>query len=515
MEPPMIPLPDSGGNGNIGVGSPALEVPIPLDTIDTPPFPIKHLPGWIREWVASIAEATQTPWDLAAMSALGVLSASVAKKYRVEVWPGWTEPLNLMLLTGLPSGNRKSPVFAAATAPIYAFEKDHHAEWQTAYQLAMTNFEIAEKALRRAQDAAAKVEGTEAQDARGKAQEAAKAFGTMRKPTFPRLVADDATPEKIVSLLAEQGGRIGIFSAEGGLFSILAGRYSESGPILDAVLKGHSGDPIRVDRVGRPSESVQSPALTICLAVQPSVVKDLSQTPAFSERGLTARFLYAIPISKVGHRAINPPQMSETIRLEFEANVKWLLSLPEDRGEDGEIESRKLCLSPLASAELSDFMAELEPRLRPEGDLATLADWAGKLAGTVARIGALFHLAAHTGHEIPQTISEMTIREAIGLAPYLIAHARSAYQLLGGGHVNEARRILDWIRRAKVSEFSRSQCWQGVRGRIKKAADLDAPLLLLKDHGYIRPAASEPTPRPGRPPERFEVNPLSHNPQNP
>jgi hypothetical protein len=39
--------------------------------------------------------------------------------------------------------------------------------------------------------------------------------------------------------------------------------------------------------------------------------------------------------------------------------------------------------------------------LTPEGDLSGLADWAGKLAGTLARIGALFHLADHVGQEIP------------------------------------------------------------------------------------------------------------------
>jgi hypothetical protein len=166
---------------------------------------------------------------------------------------------------------------------------------------------------------------------------------------------------------------------------------------------------------------------------------------------------------------------------------------------------------------LQDFMAELEPRMGPDGDLADMADWAGKLAGTLARIAALFHVAEHAGGEIPETISEMTMGDAIELGPYFIAHSRAAHQLLGGGHVAEAEKILRWISREGLQEFSRSQCWQGVRGRagIRKSADLDAPLLILRDHGFIRPHPKEPGPRNGRPPERFEVNPLSQNTQNP
>ena len=47
-----------------------------------------------------------------------------------------------------------------------------------------------------------------------------------RSHRCPRLVADDITPEAAASLLAEQGGRLAIISAEGGIFDIIAGRYS-------------------------------------------------------------------------------------------------------------------------------------------------------------------------------------------------------------------------------------------------------------------------------------------------
>jgi hypothetical protein len=69
------------------------EQPIPLDTIGPlPTFPVHCLPPVLRDWVVAEAEATQTPVELAACVALGVLSACAAGSYEVEVRPGYVEP---------------------------------------------------------------------------------------------------------------------------------------------------------------------------------------------------------------------------------------------------------------------------------------------------------------------------------------------------------------------------------------------------------------------------------------
>ena len=55
-------------------------------------------------------------------------------------------------------------------------------------------------------------------------------------------------------------------SAEGGVFDLMAGRYSATGmPNFEVFLKGHAGDTIIVDRVGRPAERIDHPAVTIKL----------------------------------------------------------------------------------------------------------------------------------------------------------------------------------------------------------------------------------------------------------
>ena len=62
--------------------------------------------------------------------------------------------------------------------------------------------------------------------------------------------------------------KVRIISAEGGIFETIAGRYSGGVPNLDVWLKGHAGDTLRVDRKGRPTEYVRSPAMTLLLTVQ-------------------------------------------------------------------------------------------------------------------------------------------------------------------------------------------------------------------------------------------------------
>jgi replicative DNA helicase len=513
---PMKSMPDSGPIGDIGGEIRPWEPPVPLESVEVLPFPQELFPGWLRAWIEAETETTQTPLDLAGFSVLGVLAAALAKKYAVEARPGWIEPLNLMLAVALPSGNRKSPVFSAATAPIYDFEKNHREEWTRAFQQSSTAYSIAEKALRKAEEEAAKAEGPDALDKKGRALDLAKGLASMNKPVFPRLIADDVTPEKIGSMLSEQGGRLGVFSAEGGLFAILAGRYNETGPVIDVVLKAHCGDPIRVDRMGRVSDHVDSPALTICLAVQPGVIRDLSETRAFLERGLVARFLFSVPVSKVGRRIVDPPPVPDDVWAEYQGMVTRLLDWPLKRSEGGEIVPTVLHLSPLAQAMLSDFMRDLEPRLGPEGDLGSMADWGGKLAGAVVRIAGLLHLATHAGMESAGAeIQEETLARAIDFAEYLISHARAAHQLFGGGDGTEARRILSWIKKRGTTIFSKREYQQSAKGRIKKSADLEGPLLLLQDHRFIRAIEREPGAQVGRPSEVFEVNPLCQYPQNP
>ena len=263
----------------------------------------------------------------------------------------------------------------------------------------------------------------------------------------PRLIADDATPEAVSRLLAEQHGRLMIASTEGGIFDIIGGRYSDGTPNLDVYLKAYSGDTIRVDRANRhnrPPEIVPNACLTAVLTVQPSVIVDLAEKRTFRGRGFLPRWLYSIPKSKVGYRDIDPPSVEAATRQRWNQVIRHLLDLPLPDSEGIPL----LTLSKDAAQQHRSFRGRIENDLRPGQELDDLADWGNKLAGTVARLAALLHIVdgilnLQVSQNLQDTpISGNTMRAAIELGEYFEVHAKAAFALMGAdAGVLEAKRV--------------------------------------------------------------------------
>jgi replicative DNA helicase len=124
---------------------------------------------------------------------------------------------------------------------------------------------------------------------------------------------------------------------------------------------------------------------------------------------------------------------------------------------------------------------------------------------------ALYRGAKRQGWAHP--INADTFAGAIQLADYLTDHAQAVFDLMGADpRTDDARWLLDWISRTNQAQFSRRDAHQAARGRFRKATDLEPPLTLLEEHGWLRRVDPEPPRDPpgrGRPPSpRFLVNPL-------
>jgi hypothetical protein len=291
-----------------GVGERGWEPPVPLGVAgEVPAFPVEVLPGWLGEYVAAVATATQTPTDLAGMLALAVLATVAAGAVEVEPRAGWREPLCLFVAVGMDAGSRKSAVFTALTRPVADFERQQAAAALPGITETATLRRIADQAAAHAEIAAGRAPANQQEEARAEAiARAAEASGLV-VPPIPRWLVDDATPEALAGLLTVYG-RIALLSPEGDVFDQMAGRYNQTaGPNLGVYLKGHAGDLLKVDRRGRPPEYVERPCLTIGLAVQPEVLRGLAGRPGFGGRGLLARFLYSLPESLVGRRQAGAP----------------------------------------------------------------------------------------------------------------------------------------------------------------------------------------------------------------
>ena len=472
----------------------APDKPIPLiQKITIPAFPVDSLPSVIADMVHAVSEATQTDPAMAGTSALSTLAACAGGRVTVEIRPGWREPLNVYTATIAAPGERKSAVQSEMTRPLLHVERDLADRGEPARLEAETRQLVAAKAAERQRNTAANAD-TDADAALADAIGAAMLAASIEVPPIPRLLADDITPEAAASLLAEQQGRLAIISAEGGVFDIIAGRYSKL-PNLDLWLKGHAGDPMKVDRKGRPPEYIPRPALTLGLMIQHQVLDAIAANREFRGRGLLARFLYAYPESKVGRRTIAATPVGDEVRRRYEEAVTDLASgLADQSGEPG-----VLVLSDTAQEAMQTVETAVEPTLAGDGQLASLADWGAKYCGAVARIAGILHLAQH-GHErgLREPISAQTVLAAARIGNYFQACAIQAFAEMGTDPVTaDAVYLLDRIQRLGLDVVSERDMLRAAK-RFRSKAELTAALNRLVDNGWLIPQP-DAGPTGGRP----------------
>jgi hypothetical protein len=485
------------------------ELPIPLDSAgSTRPFPTDALGGWLSPFVAAVAEATQTPPDLAGMMGLAAVAACVQTKAEIEGAPGWNEPLMLYTGTVAPPGARKSSVEKFVTAPHRNYERGERARLAPLRAEEEARHRILKARLAEAESLAVKGKTPiDRQAAEADALSYARELDAHVMPGEYRLFTEDCTPEKLPGLMQDNGGRMAVLSAEGDTLQIMAGRHSDKGPNLLIYKKGFTGEEFRSDRIGRKGEYIPSPALTLGIALQPSVLRELFRVPALRGEGLLGRFLYALPPSNIGFRKIRSQAPPAPVLAAYESGILRLIALRPIVGEEGEEHPHLLRLSATAQVLFDRYREETEQKLRPGEEMAGFADWGAKHDGSLLRVVALLHLIA--GHAPDTLIGEETMRAGFELGAYFCDHARAAFAQMGADNsTDDAREVLAWIRRGAKDEFTEADAWRNFNHRFKTKEDVAACLEMLSARHFIRPREMEATEGPGRKPSQvYDVNP--------
>lgn len=468
--------------------------PLPLTPECGPPFPPDALPAAVGQFTHAVGDANQVPLDMVAGAVLGALSVAAARKAIVQAKPNHSEPTNLYVCVVAASGQRKSKIYAEAMAPLLAHERSEAKRRQP---------ELIELRTKR--------ERLEAEKETAKKKAEWERFARLETElqALPmaveyRLLASDVTAQKLSSMLAEQGGRLGIVSAEPDVFMTMGGRWNKATPELDVFLKGHAGDVICVDRQGRASDHVESPALTMCLGVQPNALRSLARVDGVRERGMLGRFMFAVPRDVRGTRDVRkvatvPPDA----RADYTACLDRLLALSAPADAD---ELPRLRFTAEAQEAWYTFADEIERRhKRGSGDLRHLHGWGEKFAGMVARIAGLFHLA---DFGVSGAIELETLRKAIAVGRWAIEHAKTAFGVAElTAAAQGARDILEHLRAERLMTSTRRDVHQTLKGRGQwnEADALTPGFELLTEHGWIRPVPHQK--KTGRPSEAFEVHP--------
>ena len=177
----------------------------------------------------------------------------------------------------------------------------------------------------------------------------------------------------------------------------------------------------------------------------------------------------------------------------------WILAAPY-RGD--------ICPSPEADNIRKEYQAYIETKLGTSWE--HMADFGGKLVGTMCRISALLHVAQTDGDPTKTTISAETMAAAVKLAEFYGQHAEAVYKDMGADdNQAEARYLWKHIKEAGKAIISKRDLYRLVRGRFKRAADMEDPLQELIDMGYIREEAVEREGAGRKASPNIIVNPLT------
>ncbi len=479
------------------------------------PFPVDALPPWLAKYCEAYAEATQTPVDAIAVLTLGTFATVIQGRVIMRLKPDWIEQTCLFVMLVMPSGTKKTTTFGAAFGPILKAEQalrdstePQRADADNRVEITKGRVESARKAAQgKAQGDARYLTEQAFLDAKTKLHEAESKQRMLLPPLF---YTDDVTPEAFVDLIA-QYGRMTLASAEGGWFRTFAGHYSEGRSNFDALLKGYSGDAIRVHRKGRPMVDIPNAICSVVVAVQPDVLRGMISTPGATDRGLLARFVKAAPATRRGDRNVTDPRpVPPEFYDEYAARLSVVLH------ELRESDPVEVQLDTEAQAMFTVLCQRHEQESRPGGRVHDIDLWAEKHVGNVARIAAILHFADLTSDAVALPISAATLNAAIRIGDYFIEQEIKLDAYTGQSRdAGMTRLVLDWIIEEPRDAFTTRDVHAAKRGTtgLDTAAKVRRVLSLLADHGYIQPVEST-TNGSGRRSETWLVNPAAY-PQYP
>lgn len=465
------------------------------------PFPKNVFPQWLESYIDQVAQSTQTPREMAAMGAFTALSIATAKKFNVNVYGDWKEPMNTYLLTLMPPSSKKSQVFNNMMKPITDYQKDDREYMRPKIRDSQDDIEIKEKriaALKKRMSEPKK--GDSLKETEENLKFAKDDLEDTEELTEPTYFADDVTSEVLEKLLQENNEKLGIISAEGGLFSNIQGRYSDA-TNYDVYLKGHPADRLSAHRLTRDAVELDAPHLTVGVFAQPSVIQDIPR--ALFDKGLMARFLYSLPTDNRGERQIRPQQIDEQTANEYYQNIKSLMRINED--------DVSLKMSRAADLKVQLLQEEIEHRQSEGEDLRENEDiesWAGKLAGQLMRLAGLIHMSEILTDK-DYEIKESTIESIEKLKEYFITHMKKAFNVSNSDERTQSAKYLmqRMLDKHEEGTLKRQKLWQQVKRKFNTAKELDSTLQLLEDRSYIKVVEFKTDDRGGRPFKIIVINP--------
>ena len=483
---------------------------LPLNTAGYVEMSADDFPPTLSEFISAVAAHTETPIELPGLMTLGVLATACQRKYEVCLPEGHFEPLNLWVSPAMGPGNRKTAVVKTVVKPLAEWEQETRNRLRPEIEQNRSKRKSMEKRIDYLRTSAARKVTDEQRQAM---LDEIRTLETELPSDehYPVLRTDDCTPEHIAVMMSRNDERMSFISDEGGVFGMMAGRYSRDIPNIEVYLQGHAGSSVRVHRGSREDIDLQAPCLTIAVSPQPAVLEQVAANPAFNGRGLLDRFLFAMPKSRLGYRELTPKPIPSAIESSWNRLIKQILDLPQTLNAYGDLMPEKLKLTQDAYILWKNEQMETEVDMRPGNAWGSAPGWASKYPGAVLRIAGLFHVATCVQLGVSPESSEVddaVMQYAIRIGRVIKQQSGVAFGLMRlDAKQHLAVRVSEWIQCQAKTQFTCREVVRALNGGRSNGMVNDA-LELLEESGWIRPM-QQPEPRgKGRPPRSFEVNPL-------
>ena len=342
-------------------------------------FPVEVFPASIRHHIESIAAAMSCPPDYAGATILAVASAFIGRRRCVEVKPGWVEYPVLWIVVVARSGDRKTPVFLVATAPLRTKQRELLAEY------------ISEKRRWEA------LPPDQRRD--------------MPCPKLKQLIATDSTIEALKDVLSNNPNGIAYINDElTGWVRSMSQYKGGRGDDRQHWLSIYSLVQIVCNRKGAEPIIINDPFVSVTGGIQPDVLGDLVDEAR--EDGFASRLLFAYPETPAV-ADWNENVIAESTMYAGVCDTLYNLD-----------PAKPLTLSPEAKARWIEWVNRhrhetVQDSLRPT--------WA-KAEGQCARLAlVLFELRRACNETHSEQVDETSLKGAIQLIEYFKAHASARF----------------------------------------------------------------------------------------
>ena len=260
-------------------------------------FPIKTLPIVAKDAANAVAETFRLPIELAGMTALATLAGACGKSWQLEgAVDGRANFANLYVVVGARRGVGKGSV-SQLVAPLINASANLEREWENNQLPTLkARQSILKQRIHTTLRSAAKPTSIEQRECEDDIVIYQKEHDQIQREIDapPSLWVGNVTSEKLGALLSSSSDEsLLVYSPEAGeVLRVFFGKYRADGKgDIDLLLSGYSCEAVKVDRIGRPSISLEAPCITILLMVQPSLISELYGNEEARERGLLARIL--------------------------------------------------------------------------------------------------------------------------------------------------------------------------------------------------------------------------------